>query len=1105
MPTNLINASITTPGRTTSRTFGARFSEVIDVRDWGAQANGSDDAPAIQAAIDYAWANAPIRTIFLPAGIYSCYRPIFIDDPASMRSIGRRAAWNSATTYNAGDVIVFDGLPYQSMINGNINNEPYFIRSWKYTRGYSTGEIVQWEMYGTFNLPRDFGAPGTQFWQSLRDISPQEIGPPGWNVPEISWTQVTPPWLLFIDNNPITFNMAFSFVGEQGLWAGNPYGAQLIFLHNYTVALCVGPGNGNMVSCVGVGFTGNSWGDSSASYRVGQPTGGVGIGICDGAGGASRTIIENCGVNNFYNGIRTGFNVGLTLGDSSTIDKTFVNNAGLAYSFPDTQNFINTIYDSNADAATSVWAAVGTDVHIHGGNFSGNENCRTAALAVSSVSGLSQGGAPGSEYLGFSATVDTVNEYFEHEIINSFAIVTSNFGVIPCELVSWDYTTRIGVFKLLDSWLYTYFTTALFSSPGRQPQTFSKIDDDIQAITTIYGSERIVHFKGNAMTAWGTHIEWAVGNICLVESVQFFGNEQPNSFHNIHINYETNFEQFSPEFSVVPALNAAWFTQNSWPYIYVKNIDLYMDNMSLMATWMNIDFNGSGNLQLQRIKRLADGLNLRVASANPQAEPTSEYVAAVYGKGLYDKNLFGSLDVPAQATKGSLSYPFVGFTPARWAVPPIIKADLDTISSAVLPALNQTTVPYPWMWGMRPYQVVETPDNVTNTFPGGIIAWSGHKYYTYGQNISTTNVAGCGWHYKGQSNCLYLDANTMQLMTPGLGIILDNGSDGEKLYMVRTVHPGSGFGYVTVWNPEYTGATGLGMAGSSATVYTGSTIIQQPFSIITYGDTPTVAYRGPAETIGTAIVWYGVRGYSSTSIGKKAIKLRRDSDNATQDFYIQSNGELDFSAISTFKGAGNLFVDTWYDQGNVGVHAVQSAVAQQPGFTLNALGEQPALTFDPTSTAQFLLARGFASTGEAQPNSFSIVALRNASDTAQHDTAFVTANQGDYCALSSTGTVVISAGTELLATSVATGVFHSITGIFNGNSSIVNINGTDATTGAAGSNSFQEPLGMFIGRFLNTDSNFNGQISEIGLWHGKSSMWQRTGLFTNQDTFYIIP
>lgn len=65
-------------------------------------------------------------------------------------------------------------------------------------------------------------------------------------------------------------------------------------------------------------------------------------------------------------------------------------------------------------------------------------------------------------------------------------------------------------------------------------------------------------------------------------------------------------------------------------------------------------------------------------------------------------------------------------------------------------------------------------------------------------------------------------------------------------------------------------------------------------------------------------------GYSGA-----AIRVRRSSDSAEQDVGFTSSGALDESSLTTFCGAGDGFVTTWYDQENSN-DATQATAGNQP-------------------------------------------------------------------------------------------------------------------------------------------------------------------------------
>lgn len=75
------------------------------------------------------------------------------------------------------------------------------------------------------------------------------------------------------------------------------------------------------------------------------------------------------------------------------------------------------------------------------------------------------------------------------------------------------------------------------------------------------------------------------------------------------------------------------------------------------------------------------------------------------------------------------------------------------------------------------------------------------------------------------------------------------------------------------------------------------------------------------------------------------LKLRRSSDNAEQDIGFDSE-IIDVAEISSFLGADNGFVTTWYDQSGGGFHATQTTANSQPQLMLSQLNSLPILRFD---------------------------------------------------------------------------------------------------------------------------------------------------------------
>ena len=82
------------------------------------------------------------------------------------------------------------------------------------------------------------------------------------------------------------------------------------------------------------------------------------------------------------------------------------------------------------------------------------------------------------------------------------------------------------------------------------------------------------------------------------------------------------------------------------------------------------------------------------------------------------------------------------------------------------------------------------------------------------------------------------------------------------------------------------------------------------------------------DTYSGAAAAYSLRQLSSSYSGN-AVKVRRSSDNTETDIGFVG-GELDTASLSSFAGAGDAFVVSWYDQSGNSKNATQTTTAYQP-------------------------------------------------------------------------------------------------------------------------------------------------------------------------------
>jgi hypothetical protein len=88
-------------------------------------------------------------------------------------------------------------------------------------------------------------------------------------------------------------------------------------------------------------------------------------------------------------------------------------------------------------------------------------------------------------------------------------------------------------------------------------------------------------------------------------------------------------------------------------------------------------------------------------------------------------------------------------------------------------------------------------------------------------------------------------------------------------------------------------------------------------------------YVGLLDTYTGAAAAYSLRLLRTAYTGS-AIRVRRSSDNTEQDIGFDISGNLNQSALTTFVGANNGFVTTWYDQSGNVRNVTQTTAANQP-------------------------------------------------------------------------------------------------------------------------------------------------------------------------------
>lgn len=132
-------------------------------------------------------------------------------------------------------------------------------------------------------------------------------------------------------------------------------------------------------------------------------------------------------------------------------------------------------------------------------------------------------------------------------------------------------------------------------------------------------------------------------------------------------------------------------------------------------------------------------------------------------------------------------------------------------------------------------------------------------------------------------------------------------------------------------------------------------------------------FVGILDTYPNASAAYSLRKLRAAYSGS-AIRVRRSSDDSEQDIGFDSNNELDQTALTTFVGAGDGFVVTWYDQTG-GINFTQTVAFNQPQIVLNGAviveNSKPALDFN--GTAHYMETSGYLVQLDANDAQVSVV------------------------------------------------------------------------------------------------------------------------------------
>jgi len=266
---------------------------------------------------------------------------------------------------------------------------------------------------------------------------------------------------------------------------------------------------------------------------------------------------------------------------------------------------------------------------------------------------------------------------------------------------------------------------------------------------------------------------------------------------------------------------------------------------------------------------------------------------------------------------------------------------------------------------------------------------------------------------------------------------------------------------------------------------------------------------GLLDAYGGADAAYSLRRLTANYTGP-VVRVRRSSDSTEQDFTAT---QVTDGTLTTFCGAGNGFVRTWYDQSGNGNHTSQTTTTKQPQIVssgaLNLLNTKPALKFDGSN--DFLSGGDVLDLGS---NSLTCFAF---SELGANGTIYAKSlsgpEAGRYSVISDSSitysflSLTSSSNEATVSALFAKGLFSQQ--IINGSTNKLFVNAVERASVSISSYSALNTTRRFLlGAYNNaTDSGetlfLNGSMSEIVLYLSNQAT-NRTAIESNINAHYAI-
>lgn len=671
------------------------------------------------------------------------------------------------------------------------------------------GSAAAWSSGTTYALNDTVTYLGVR-WRSIQNSNTNHTPAVGVVGSPNAW------WELSVAT-PSIFGFSFHLFGLGGA-NHESFGARIKPASNMFPAVWLGPGQGNVLH--GVSIVPATSGTTTAAHS----TNGVGVAIAGGSGGASRTLVENVWVEQYYNGFLAGANGVDALADSNTLRKCMAQGCYYGYHFSKTQNYINELLGCSAEACKiSVYSPVGKAVKVEGGNFS-HTNGKQNKFSISSVSALSSflesKNGSGSTNYTFTAVVSSPDTPMVNGDYDRFCVDVDGFGVVPMRKTAYDSGTSTITLKFDVDWIrenWGYSATIA---------TATDIEAKVQAATSLFAAEQIIVFLGSGIHARETHIENYISLTQVARAEAGFAGDSQVSLENLNLNWDPTF----PTLKANATYEAVFKCQQVFPFIEAASVPVVVRGgqwgQSSSSERLFMRAINQEELVFSDLFETMTPPNIGLASNVGAINGSGySYSSRARGVGRWDTAVvpfgvdgWGSTTDYAWRSATDGRAPYFGNRPASFVMPQITPAHLTTLSGS-LSGVGLGT--YPLMYGQTAYRVCDWD---TGAVTSKLFAVSDHEFWTYGKDLTID------WSYLGQSTVLAVSGTDVDWLFCGLKIGIDNGG-GVAWYIITGVYPA--LGYVTVCS-ELDSSTPGPLAGTKTTTYTGATISQQPFSITQY-------------------------------------------------------------------------------------------------------------------------------------------------------------------------------------------------------------------------------------------------------------------------------